>query len=348
MREILVPVDFSGPSQRACDLALELAATLGAGIVLMRAVEPLPVYFADRATTDGMMKLEAEQLTRRAAALRPYASSLQTLLVAGSPKEEIPRVAAEREADLVVMGTHGRRGLARAVLGSVAEHVVRTSRCPVLTVPGWSFASRADAAERLARQLRPLAMPSPLCVALSRGAVPIATALARSLGGSSDVWLVSPIAMDGKVVGAVTEQGDAVFDTAAPDRVIEADRRVAVEAARRALSEELMVMRGGRSICDVWHRELVLVEEGATSPASLLAAARSLRAFDPARIVAALPIAHREALAVLRDAVDALVCLEPMVARDDPSHWFRDDDAPSPAQARDAIDREALGSPPPR
>jgi nucleotide-binding universal stress UspA family protein len=58
----------------------------------------------------------------------------ESVLVRGDPCEGILHVARERNADLIVMGTHGRRGLSRAFLGSVAERVVRTSPTPVLTV----------------------------------------------------------------------------------------------------------------------------------------------------------------------------------------------------------------------
>lgn len=347
MREILVPIDFSGPSQRACDFAVALASTYGAGLVLLRVVEPLPAYAADAATTDALMEAEARALADRAELLRPHTASLQTELVAGIAWQEIVRVAAERKVDLVVMGTHGRRGLARALLGSVAERVVRTCPVPVVTVPGWALPSRKAAASRLAERLAPLGLEAPLVVALSRPAVPIAVAMARALGGTSDVWLVAHVAVDGRIVGAVTEQGDATFDTAAPDRATEENRRVAVLAARRVLSEELLALRGGRSIGDVWRRDVVLVDDGAISPASILAAARSLYALLPKRIVAALPIAERDALAALDGKVDHLVVLEPVVGCDDRSSWYRDDVVPSPAEARaqiDAVEGPGVGS----
>ena len=70
----------------------------------------------------------------------------------GKPSEEIVQHAAEHEIDLIVMGTHGREGLARALMGSVAETVVRRARCPVLTVhhPEHAFVMVAKSLERSA------------------------------------------------------------------------------------------------------------------------------------------------------------------------------------------------------
>jgi nucleotide-binding universal stress UspA family protein len=62
--------------------------------------------------------------------------SVEHILQAGEPVEEILRVARERHCDLIVMGTHGRTGLSRLLMGSVAEAVVRTASCPVVTIKG--------------------------------------------------------------------------------------------------------------------------------------------------------------------------------------------------------------------
>jgi nucleotide-binding universal stress UspA family protein len=65
---------------------------------------------------------------------RKRCPAISAILLNGAAWEEIARMAAEQNADLIVMGTHGRRGLPRAILGSVAERVIRTSSVPVLTV----------------------------------------------------------------------------------------------------------------------------------------------------------------------------------------------------------------------
>ena len=138
-KRIVVGTDFSPNADAALDYAVALAKPLGAEIVIVYAYE-VPVYaFPDGAmiTGDLVDRLEKvsdeamrDLLTKRKASGVPMSG----VVAIGPAWQEIDRVAEDRKADLVVVGTHGRRGLARMVLGSVAERVVRTSRCPVLTV----------------------------------------------------------------------------------------------------------------------------------------------------------------------------------------------------------------------
>jgi nucleotide-binding universal stress UspA family protein len=88
----------------------------------------------------GYTGFAASALAERAERLRAAGIACQTRLLEGGPALEIVRRAQETGADLIVVGTHGRTGIAHAVLGSVAERVVRHSTCPVLTVP---FARKA-------------------------------------------------------------------------------------------------------------------------------------------------------------------------------------------------------------
>ena len=113
LNRILVPHDFTEPASAAFDYARALADIFDASCDVLHVTE--------RAGTD----LGGE----------PPAGVTVTYRD-GVPHEEIARYARERESDLIVMGTHGRRGLAHALLGSVAEKVVRTAPCPVLTVHG--------------------------------------------------------------------------------------------------------------------------------------------------------------------------------------------------------------------
>jgi nucleotide-binding universal stress UspA family protein len=138
---ILVPTDFSPGSERAATYAVELAETLGASVLLLHTWE-LPVY----AVPDGAVSFGADVMSRvevavtkeaeaLAAKLRTPRVDVQARAVQGPPAFEIVRRAPELGVDLIVMGTHGRTGLAHVLLGSVAERVVRTSTIPVLTVP---------------------------------------------------------------------------------------------------------------------------------------------------------------------------------------------------------------------
>jgi len=139
-RRILVPIDFTDLSARALDWAIELAASVGAEITVMHSYAIPVVGFPDGAlipTADAATSLgDAARagLEAAVAGRRNRGVKLTTVLREGEAWEEIVSVADEVDADLIVVGTHGRHGLARALLGSVAEHVVRTSHRPVLTL----------------------------------------------------------------------------------------------------------------------------------------------------------------------------------------------------------------------
>jgi nucleotide-binding universal stress UspA family protein len=140
---ILVPTDFSETADAALVYAKTLAAKLGASLHLLHVFQDpsTPVvftpetYFApppelrERALEDAWDRLHDRldpEEHRRFAGTRAVVEGLAAL--------EIVRYADTHRIDLIVMGTHGRRGVAHLFLGSVAEHVVRTARCPVLTV----------------------------------------------------------------------------------------------------------------------------------------------------------------------------------------------------------------------
>jgi universal stress protein A len=133
---IIVPTDFSYTSDAALGYARMLAARFGASLHLLHVVdEPgswSEVYAAIpeirlRLSADAARRLEA-----MAACLRPLQAT--SAVVCGAPVPTIVKVAESKGADLIVMGTHGRRGVGHLLLGSVAERVVRLAPCPVLTV----------------------------------------------------------------------------------------------------------------------------------------------------------------------------------------------------------------------
>lgn len=135
-RHVLCPIDFSENSRRAVALAGELAAAGGAGITLLHSIE-LPVSYSGEPRVEGF----AEALDRQAARLlEDWARDLRARVSVpvttrsriGSPGAQILAVLDDDPTlDLVVMGSHGRTGLRRVLLGSVAEKVVRHARCPV-------------------------------------------------------------------------------------------------------------------------------------------------------------------------------------------------------------------------
>jgi nucleotide-binding universal stress UspA family protein len=141
-RTILVPVDFSPNSETALDYAVELAGKLDAKVYILNVIAlsglGVPELGAALAPSviDSMVRDSEAALAKLADARRSQATIADTLLRTGDARDIIIHTAEEVAADLIVMGTHGRRGVGRALLGSVAESVLRTSPCPVLTIRG--------------------------------------------------------------------------------------------------------------------------------------------------------------------------------------------------------------------
>lgn len=140
---ILVPTDFSPHATKALELAIELAKTQGAALCLVHVYyllpyAPLPggIPMYDPHTHARLRDdLTRELSLRKEQALKAGVTRVETKLIEGQPFREIARVAEELPAQLIVMGTHGRTGIAHMLVGSVAERVVRSAACPVITVP---------------------------------------------------------------------------------------------------------------------------------------------------------------------------------------------------------------------
>jgi nucleotide-binding universal stress UspA family protein len=140
IQRILVAHDFSDTAEKALDVALDLAGRLQARVTIVHAYEAPTFVFPESvvATADllGQMRGAAEDaLASVAERAKGRGVQVETVVRPGVAWHEIDMAAKDLRCDLVVMGTHGRRGLSRALLGSVAEKVVRTASCPVLTVP---------------------------------------------------------------------------------------------------------------------------------------------------------------------------------------------------------------------
>jgi nucleotide-binding universal stress UspA family protein len=138
---IIVATDFSEIADHALDYALAFAAMSGANVTIVHAYD-VPVY----GRPDGVLLPSpevAEQISRAARRAldetveraRKRCPSADGELREGDARDQITNVAEMLGADLIVVGTHGRRGVKRMLLGSVAESLVRTSSIPVLTVP---------------------------------------------------------------------------------------------------------------------------------------------------------------------------------------------------------------------
>lgn len=137
---ILVPTDFGEPADEALDYAISLAVKVGARIVLLNVLK-LPVLgvmemgaVVTEGAIDSLFTANQTELDRIAS--RRSEVAIETMLRTGEPHDVILQVAKELPADLIVMGTHGRHGIRRLLLGSVAEAVIRAASCPVLTLHG--------------------------------------------------------------------------------------------------------------------------------------------------------------------------------------------------------------------
>jgi nucleotide-binding universal stress UspA family protein len=139
LKRILVPTDFGSPSAAALDYALGLASAVRASVSVFHAYEIPVVGTPDGtfvSTSDMVLRIESAAQQALEATVQAHVSDvhLGLLLRQGRPWEAIHDAAREIGADLIVMGTHGRRGLVRALLGSVTEKVMRTSLVPVVVV----------------------------------------------------------------------------------------------------------------------------------------------------------------------------------------------------------------------
>lgn len=158
-KRILVATDFSDTANAAFDYAVDLAKQLGASVTALHAYE-LPVYgfpngalVASVEMTTRIMTAAQEALASACTARASRGIEITPIVRQGITWEEVHRVAEEIDADLIVIGTHGRRGLSRALLGSVAEKIIRTATRPVLTIhaaPGTAAKTETKPAQPLA------------------------------------------------------------------------------------------------------------------------------------------------------------------------------------------------------
>jgi universal stress protein A len=145
IRRILHATDYSKASARALDEAVNLAKQNNAELWVVHVIEPVTPYVTaeDYGSAELYMRLEdatkkdaqssMDKLTQK---LRRLKVNVKSLLLKGSTSDQIVRAAKNRKADMIVIGTHGRTGLSKLFMGSVAGKVVSLAQCPVLTVRG--------------------------------------------------------------------------------------------------------------------------------------------------------------------------------------------------------------------
>ncbi len=139
-KNILVPTDLGEGAEEALDYACELASKLGATVHLLNVigiptmgVPELGVALSS-SVIDGVVHENQAALDKIVAAHAGMATFGPALLRVGDARDVINQTATELRCDLIVMSTHGRRGLSRLLMGSVAETIVRTAPCPVLAM----------------------------------------------------------------------------------------------------------------------------------------------------------------------------------------------------------------------
>ncbi len=140
IRKILAPTDFSRASLSAYQAALEMARHFGAELDALHVIEPVPALPADPdygfeiGRVEQGLELDSTERLKRWVESRSEGVVVRGLTEHGDPAKEIVRVAAREGCNLIVIATHGLTGWRHLVFGSVAEKVVRTADCPVLTV----------------------------------------------------------------------------------------------------------------------------------------------------------------------------------------------------------------------
>jgi len=144
LNKIIYPTDFSSTAKIAFETAQRLARDSNASLLVVHVVEPTaqaPGAAVPQVTMSGVdlpadARENAENARERLEKVKPDDEGIRVehRLLEGAPSKEIPEFADNQHADLIVMGTHGRTGLRRLLMGSVAEAVVRNANCPVLTI----------------------------------------------------------------------------------------------------------------------------------------------------------------------------------------------------------------------
>lgn len=137
IRRILHPTDFSEYSQHAFHIAVDLARIHKASILVLHVARPLSeeqVSFGEASQAQpAKYHHRLEEAENEATGGAPGVT-IERLVLDGEPAHVVARVAQERQCDLIVIGSHGRTGFRRILMGSTAEHIIRLAQCPVLTV----------------------------------------------------------------------------------------------------------------------------------------------------------------------------------------------------------------------
>lgn len=249
---ILVPVDFGEASADALDLAIRMAAKLGAKLTLLHAfyVPPMAYSYDPTAWVTDWATASRAQLAALTAATKQRHLDSESLWMEGEPRTCIVDAARDKSADLIVLGTHGRRGVSRLFFGSVAERLVRTSPVPLITTA--AGAQRIGFGPRLRHLLvatdfgEPAQRARSLACALARRfdarvtilhVVPwLSASLARTLPAEAEVVAKAKLALKAELELAKQEA------TGVDSLLVEGDPRERILSAAREVNADLVAM----------------------------------------------------------------------------------------------------------
>lgn len=207
------------------------------------------------------------------------------------------------------------------------------------------FPDRTQAGRRLAESLRERGLGSgAIVLGLPRGGVPVAEAVAQRLGAELDVIIVRKLGLPGQeelAMGAIASGGGRALneDLAEMLHLDGADIARVEARERRELERREKLYRGDRPAPDLKDREVVLVDDGLATGATMRAAVAAARSLEPARLIVAVPVAPPETVERLRGEADEVVCLatpEPFLAV---GRWYLDFGQTSDAEVRAALAR---------
>lgn len=212
------------------------------------------------------------------------------------------------------------------------------------------FENRLQAGQILAQKLQPWAPFHPLVLALPRGGVPVAFEIAKSLRGQLDVLLVKKIGVPGHeelAVGALAESGEPFWNAEilATANLSKARQDILVAEKSEEIREQKKRWRADREAIPVQGRTVILVDDGLATGATMIAAIECLKRQNPSRIVVAVPVGSREAVATISELVDAIEIAHVPERFRSVGSWYRDFRQVQDEEVRTLL-RTPLGSEP--
>ena len=209
-----------------------------------------------------------------------------------------------------------------------------------------AFANRREAGRVLGALLEPYRALKPTVLALPRGGVPVAYEVARALDAPLDVFVVRKLGAPGNVelaMGAIASGGALMLneDVLAQLQVDRAELRRVIGVETREVARREAAYRGRHPAAPVEGRPVIVVDDGVATGASLRVALDALRSAAPRHIVAATPVASREAMGLLRKHCDDWVCVMTPDPFSSVGTWYRDFAQVSDDEARMLLDRAA-------